>query len=748
VINSDDIYDVATKAAGPAGELPLTEEMLRERPSGDLFGLSMNAGMGWEPSKVVGREFLVLSTLGGMRGEDGKPIALGYHTGHWEVGLQVRECAEELARRGAIPFAGFVSDPCDGRSQGTTGMFDSLPYRNDAAIVLRRLIRSLPTRRGVIGVATCDKGLPAMLMALAGMRDLPCAIVPGGVTLPPEHGEDAGKVQTIGARFSHGLITLKEAAEAGCRACATPGGGCQFFGTAATAQAVSEALGLTVPHAALAPSGQKIWFDIATRTANAMLALDANGVKGRDILTDKSIENAMLVHAACGGSTNLLLHIPAIAHAAKLKRPSVDDWIRVNRSVPRLVDVLPNGPNDHPTVRMYLAGGVPEVMLHLRNLGLLHLDCLTVNGKTVGENLAEWETSERREKVRQVLRDKDGVDPDDVISDPEHARKKGLTSTVCFPMGNLAPEGSVIKATSIHPSVVGADGVYRKTGPAKVFTSERDAIAAIKGGKIIAGDVIVLTCRGPLGTGMEETYQLTSALKFLPFGKEVALITDARFSGVSTGACIGHIGPEALAGGPIGKVRDGDTIKIIVDRVNLTASVNLISDPDFATRPLRDDLAPDPQLPDDTRLWAALVTASGGLWGGCVYDTESLTISLPPDVERRIAEDAVREGLTVEELASRTLQIRWATAPMLSESQLLEKINQGFPEAFWQRYQSLQKQMREEVLPEADRPEYLAMVAQVERRQTERLGQLSELAQRRGVGLPELIRALGLEPEA
>ena len=628
MINSDDIYDVATKAAGPAGELPLTEEMLRDRPSGDLFGLSMNAGMGWEPSKVVGREFLVLSTLGGMRGEDGKPIALGYHTGHWEVGLQVRECAEELARRGAIPFAGFVSDPCDGRSQGTTGMFDSLPYRNDAAIVLRRLIRSLPTRRGVIGVATCDKGLPAMLMALAGMRDLPCAIVPGGVTLPPEHGEDAGKVQTIGARFSHGLITLKEAAEAGCRACATPGGGCQFFGTAATAQAVSEALGLTVPHAALAPSGQKIWFDIATRTANAMLALDANGIKGRDILTDKSIENAMLVHAACGGSTNLLLHIPAIAHAAKLKRPSVDDWIRVNRSVPRLVDVLPNGPNDHPTVRMYLAGGVPEVMLHLRNLGLLHLDCLTVNGKTVGENLAEWETSERREKVRQVLRDKDGVDPDDVISDPEHARKKGLTSTVCFPMGNLAPEGSVIKATSIHPSVVGADGVYRKTGPAKVFTSERDAIAAIKGGKIIAGDVIVLTCRGPLGTGMEETYQLTSALKFLPFGKEVALITDARFSGVSTGACIGHIGPEALAGGPIGKVRDGDTIEIIVDRVNLTASVNLISDPDFATRPLRDDLAPDPQLPDDTRLWAALVTASGGLWGGCVYDTESILAKL------------------------------------------------------------------------------------------------------------------------
>ena len=224
-MNSHDLFDVATKAPGPIGELPLTEEMLLHRPSGDLFGLSQNAGMGWEPSRVSGKEFLVLSTLGGLRGEDGKPIALGYHTGHWEVGLLVKECAEEFKRLGAIPFAGFVSDPCDGRTQGTTGMFDSLPYRNDAAVVLRRLIRSLPNRRGVVGVATCDKGLPAMMMALAAMRDLPCAIVPGGVTLPPEHGEDAAKIQSIGARFAHGVISLREAAEAGCRrSCSTSDG--------------------------------------------------------------------------------------------------------------------------------------------------------------------------------------------------------------------------------------------------------------------------------------------------------------------------------------------------------------------------------------------------------------------------------------------------------------------------------------------------------------------------------------------
>jgi dihydroxyacid dehydratase/phosphogluconate dehydratase len=257
-------------------------------------------------------------------------------------------------------------------------------------------------------------------------------------------------------------------------------------------------------------------------------------------------------------------------------------------------------------------------------MGLLNVDCLTVNGKTIGENLDEWEISERRRRVRMLLLEKDGVDPDDVICPPDRARSKGLTSTICFPTGNIAPEGSVIKATAIDPSVVDEDGVYRKRGPARVFVTEKDAIAAIKDGTIVAGDVIVLTCRGPIGTGMEETYQLTSALKFLPFGKHVALVTDARFSGISTGACIGHVGPEALAGGPIGKVQDGDTIEIVIDRQNFTASLNVIDCFDFACRNPREDMTPDPNLPDDTRLWAALITASGGLWGGCVYDTDSI----------------------------------------------------------------------------------------------------------------------------
>jgi dihydroxyacid dehydratase/phosphogluconate dehydratase len=225
-----------------------------------------------------------------------------------------------------------------------------------------------------------------------------------------------------------------------------------------------------------------------------------------------------------------------------------------------------------------------------------------------------------------------------VILSPEEARLSGLTSTVCFPTGNLAPEGAVIKSTAIDPAVVDGDGIYRKTGPAKVFTSEPEAIAAIKGQgnrPIVPGDILVLICRGPLGAGMEEIYQVTSALKHLSWGREVAVITDARFSGVSTGACIGHVGPEALAGGPIGKLRDGDRIRIVIDRHRLTGSVDLIGDEhgDFgaeegarrlAQRQPRPDLRPDPRLPDDTRLWAALQSASGGTWGGCVYDVDRI----------------------------------------------------------------------------------------------------------------------------
>jgi len=302
-----------------------------------------------------------------------------------------------------------------------------------------------------------------------------------------------------------------------------------------------------------------------------------------------------------------------------------------------------------------MAGGVPEVMLHLRRLGLLNERALTVTGDTLGTTLDWWASSERRTRARERLASGARVSPDDVIMSPGAARKAGLTSTVVFPTGNVAPQGSVIKATAIDASVVPQDGVFRHRGPARVFVDERDAIRAVKGlvrdGErvIEAGDVIVLIGNGPSGTGMQETAQITTALRYLPWGKHVALVTDGRFSGLSTGACIGHVGPEALDGGPIGKLRDGDTIEIVIDRNSLEGTVNVVATVDRGTddvdavlreRSPYPGLAPNESLPADTKLWAALQRASGGTWAGCVYDLDRIVAAL--DTSQRFPSEQAR----------------------------------------------------------------------------------------------------------
>jgi putative YjhG/YagF family dehydratase len=623
---SDAAYAVRTKAPGPEGKLPLDAELLRHSPSGDLFGLTQNVGMGWAPDAARGTEVLILSTMGGLRADDGTPLALGMHTGHWELGLLVREAAVELRRLGQVPFSVYCSDPCDGRTQGTAGMMDSLAYRNTAAEAFGRLIRSLPTRRAVMGIATCDKGLPAMMMALAEAREFPGILVPGGVTLPPSDGEDAGTVQSIGPRFAHGQITLEEAAELGCRACASSGGGCQFLGTAATSQVIGEALGLALPHSALAPSGEAVWLEMARNSARALKHLQQRGIAMRDILTDGAVRNALAIHAAFGGSTNLLLHLPAIAFHAGVARPQVKDWIDANRKVSRMVDVLPNGPRHFKTVQVFLAGGVPEVMLRLREMGVLDVGCMTVTGRSVGENLDWWERSDRRRRFREVLQREDNLDADDVIV----SRGRHFGSTLIFPTGNLAPQGSVVKSAAIDANLWSGD-VYEHVGQARVFVNEDQAIAAVKStgaGAIRADEIIVLLCRGPIGAGMPETAQITIALKSVASLRNIPLITDGRFSGLSSGPCIGHVGPEALAAGPIGKVQDGDRIRIRLDRARLEGSVDLIDASVLQHRRPRADLVADPNLPAATRLWAALQQTAGGTWGGCVYDVDRVVEKL------------------------------------------------------------------------------------------------------------------------
>jgi len=255
----------------------------------------------------------------------------------------------------------------------------------------------------------------------------------------------------------------------------------------------------------------------------------------------------------------------------------------------------------------------------------LKLDARTVSGHTLGENLAWWETSERRTRLREKLRQLDGIDPDDVIMSAGRAREKGLTSTVTFLQGNLAPEGALVKSTAISPALLSAEGIYHHEGPARIFTTEAAAIAAIKQSALKPGDVMVLIGLGP-GSGMPETYQITSALKHMKGGEHISLITDGRFSGVSTGACVGHVSPEAWAGGPIGRLRDGDVVSLRIDTRKLEGRVEVVSvdASTLAARAIHPDLKPDPRVPADTRLWAALQHASGGSWKGCVYDHERI----------------------------------------------------------------------------------------------------------------------------
>ena len=556
--------------------------MLRDWPSGDLFGLSQNAGMGWPPQEMLGPQMLLLSTQGGVRAEDGTPIALGYHTGHWEVGLLVQEAARTLKRAGAVPFAAYCSDPCDGRTQGTPGMFDSLPYRNDAAMLLRRLIRSLPARRGVLGVATCDKGLPAMMMALAGMKQLPAVLVPGGVSLPPEQGEDAGKVQSLGARycawrsqFGRGRGTELPGLCFARRRLPVFGHGRDFASDRRSARHDGSPCGARAERPAdLARPGspQRDGFiGNAQRRPHAGRRADRCG-------------GAQCDDRSCG-----LRRFDESAAASSRRSRMPPDCER-RRSM--------------TGTRSIFARRASSTRCRMVRWGIRPCACFSPAAcRKSCCNCASWicwiwkrrpwpaarlprcstpgEQSPRRKLLHDRLREADGVEPQRCDHEPG-AGSRARPDADGLLSARQSGARRLDRQKHGHRSALGRSRRrLSQARPARVFTRERDAIDAIKGRRgepIRPGDVIVLAGRGPLGSGMEETYQITSALKHLDWGRDVAVVTDARFSGVSTGACIGHVGPEALAGGPIGKVQDGDRIQIIVDCKRLTGSVDLVGD--------------------------------------------------------------------------------------------------------------------------------------------------------------------------
>ena len=534
-----------------------------------------------------------------------------------------RRCASAAPCRS--PAA--VSDPCDGRTQGTDGMMDSLAYRNDAAIVLRRLIRSLPTGRGVMAVGTCDKGLPAMLLALAGAADLPGIAVPGGVTLPAARGRGRRHraVHRRALRARRWSTSSTPPRWAAARA-ARPAAAASSSAPRRPRRWWPRRSGSTLPHAALAPSGTPVWLDLAPPLGlRRCCAWRPRAPRVGDLLTDGAVRNAMLAHAAFGGSTNLLLHLAGVAREAGLRAP---DGRRLDRRQPRDAAARrraaqrPAQPPDGARApRRRRAGGAAAPAARSA--------CSTSTpapspaagarrrpGLVGGERRS---AQAGRERLREA-----GVDPDDVIAPPATARARGLAPTLVFPVGNLAPRGlrgqgdldrreprcaATCSTTAGRPAC--SPRASRPCGRSR--RADGDALRP--------GDVLVLAGAGPLGTGMAEIASITIALKLLPWGREVAVLTDGRFSGVSTGPCIGHVSPEALAGGPIGRLRDGDLVEIDVDRARLDGQrrPRRRRGPALharARRPARWRRAtstprspPHPRLPDDTRLWAALQAA-------------------------------------------------------------------------------------------------------------------------------------------
>ena len=519
----------------------------------------LRMGMGWKVEDLDKPQIMVESTFGDS------------HPGSAHLNRFVEEAVQGVNESGGKAARYFATDMCDGIAQGHDGINYSLPHR-DAIVNLVEAQANATGFDGGVFIASCDKSMPAMLMSIGRLKEMSAIVVTGGVMeahmLPKQYvAQDPAcainellTLEQIGkydAWEKTGVIPTEQLEYYKHNACPSCGA-CSFMGTASTMQIMAEALGLMLPGTALMPATAPELAEAARQAGRQLMELVKQGIRAEDIVTMKSFENAIMVHAAISGSTNATMHLPAIAHEFGFTIDA-DTFDRMHRGAHYLLNIRPSG--DWPAQYFYYAGGVPRVMEEIKSM--LHLDVMTVTGKTLGENLEDLKKSGFYEHCDRILREKTealglSVSRTDIIHDFDHA--KGTDGSIAILRGNLAPEGCVIKHTACPKNM------FRATLRAKPYDSEEACIDAVLHGKVQPGDAIFIRYEGPRGSGMPEMFYTGEAVCADPkLAASVALITDGRFSGASRGPVIGHVSPEAAAGGPIAFVEEGDLIEIDVE---------------------------------------------------------------------------------------------------------------------------------------------------------------------------------------
>lgn len=517
----------------------VSQEMRKIAPGLD----PLRIGTGWKPEDLSKPQVIIESTFGDS------------HPGSGHLNILVEEVRKGIEKAGGHGARYFCTDICDGESQGTDGINYSLASREMIANMIEIHANATPFDAGVY-LASCDKGMPGNLMGLA-RADVPSVVVPGGTM---NAGPEMLTLEQLGmysAKYERGEIDEEKLEWAKCNACPSCGA-CSFIGTASTMQIMAEALGLALPGSALMPATSPDLLEYARQAGEQAVKLATMpGMRPSEIVTEKSFENAILVHAAVSGSTNCLLHIPAIAHEFGIEITG-DTFDRLHRNARYLLDVRPAG--RWPAECFYYAGGVPAIMEEIKEH--LHLDVMTVTGKTLGENLEELRRNGFYEKCERWLHEFNrrynvNLTREDIIRSYDNAI--GTDGSIAVLRGNLAPEGAVIKHTACPKEM------FRAVLNARPFDSEEECLDAVLHHRVQKGDAVFIRYEGPKGSGMPEMFYTSEAISSdKELGRSIALITDGRFSGASTGPVIGHCSPEAVEGGPIALVEEGDLIEIDV----------------------------------------------------------------------------------------------------------------------------------------------------------------------------------------